>query len=554
MAALDPLSGTLGRKAAAHLLRRATFGPTRQTIDQFAAMTADEAVNALLTSVTPPLDSELPWLVAQPIDGMDIDESMKTKQFLEWQLERMRSAGASSIEKIVFFLHTHFTTKKTVVEVHAALYNQNKLFRFYALGNIKALARKVCTDNAMLILLDGTLNVKGSPNENFAREFFELFTIGKGPLIDEGDYTNYTEADIQAAAKVLSGFGTDLHYLYPDKDTGIAGGIVKTSGGGSATGTAAASQHDASVKTFSQSSFGGAQIGPIAKSGNFATVDAAQDEVDQLVNMIFSKAETAKNICRKLYRFFVYYNITPAVETNVIGPLADTLVNSAYELKPVLEQLLKSQHFFDADNTEATDDARGAIIKSPLDLVMGILIYFNAQPKASPPEKPSQDYAGPYDYILNSLQDQGMDFYEPLDVSGYDGYAQPPFYSRNWISANYLANRYLFPKLLIDAGKTGGAYYGFYIDVLAFVKAAGNFSDPSSATKLVQEMVDYLLPEPITTDRYNYFKNTFLDNFTDMQWDFEWAQYGSTGNDAVVRNQLEILFWTVLKSPEYQLG
>jgi uncharacterized protein (DUF1800 family) len=553
MASLDPISGPLGIKAAGHLLRRATFGPTRKMIDQFAAYSIDQAISILFAPVVPPTDAEVPWLVPNPLPSDSIDEPNKSRRFKAWLLERMRSAGASSIEKLTFFMHTQFTAIEGVIEKHTALYNQNKLFRMYALGNIKILARKICNDNAMLVLLDGTLNVNGSPNENFAREFFELFTIGKGAQAGAGDYTNYTEQDVREAARVLSGFAADFTYSYPDSVTGIPTGIVRTSAGGAVAGALAANKHDAGVKIFSPR-FDSVQISPNAQSGNMATVDAAQDEVDQLVNMIFAKAETAKNICRKLYRFFVYYKITPEIEINVIEPLANTLIANNYELRPVLEQLLKSQHFFDKDNTQNTDDSRGAIIKSPIELTIGMMIFFNAQENPVIPDNAGPDYIGPYESVLRSLNLQGMDVYNPLDVAGYDAYSQAPYYNRNWISANYLANRYLLPNQLLYANVSMATFFGFYLDALAYANGAGNFTDPSNATLLIQEMIDYLLPEPISAARLGYFRNALLDVFGDTQWLQEWNTYKTTGDDNQVRSQLITFFWTVLKSPEYQLN
>ncbi|MDC1186499.1 DUF1800 domain-containing protein, partial [Crocinitomicaceae bacterium] len=81
--------------------------------------------------------------------------------------------------------------------------------RFYALGDYKALAKAICIDNSMLIHLDGNQNVKGNPQENFGREFLELFTVGKGSQVGPTDYTNFTETDVKALTKVLTGWGTD---------------------------------------------------------------------------------------------------------------------------------------------------------------------------------------------------------------------------------------------------------------------------------------------------------------------------------------------------------
>ncbi len=193
--ALTELSGVLGVKRAAHLLRRATFGATKADIDQFAQLTAAEAVAALfgqpLAEAAPPNDplTGQPWVFQESTDA-NSDESDLQEYFKGWFIGQMMSAGVdpgvslawSARERIVMFLHCHFTTIQSKVNHSRALYFQNQLYRFFALDglnsdpeiNFKTLTVKVSVDNAMLRLLDGNLNVKGSPNENYARELLEL--------------------------------------------------------------------------------------------------------------------------------------------------------------------------------------------------------------------------------------------------------------------------------------------------------------------------------------------------------------------------------------------
>ncbi|NJM16426.1 MAG: DUF1800 domain-containing protein [Bacteroidales bacterium] len=192
------------------------------------------------------------------------------------------------------------------------------------------------TDNAMLRYLDGETNVKANPNENFAREMFELYSIGKGKQMGEGNYTNYTEEDIKQATKVLTGFTFDKDFTNIDADTGIPTGKARSE---TVDGKPCAVEHDAGTKTFS-AAFGGKAISPAETVNGYPTVESAIDEISQLADMVFEQEETAKFICRKLYRFFVYYSITPEVEADIILPLAETFRNSNYELKPVLKQLL----------------------------------------------------------------------------------------------------------------------------------------------------------------------------------------------------------------------
>ncbi len=520
MASLNPITGTLGRRRAAHILRRATFGPSRQDINQFAGLTADQAITQLFQPQV------------APIPPIDYDT------FKEWWLEQMLGSGNSAIEKMTFFMHTHFTTKEDVVGSGQALCHQNELFRFYSLGNFRDLSQKICLDNAMMIFLDGHDNDRNNVNENFGRELLELYTIGKGPQIGPGDYTTYTEQDVKEAARVLSGYRDDPDFLTLDIITNLPTSYVRNDGG------TVANAHDAGVKTFSPA-FQNTVIQPNALVGEDATVDATLDELDQLITMIFNQDETARHICRKLYRFFVYYEITPEIETDIIEPLAATFRNGNYELQPVLQQLFRSEHFYDADNAIADDDNHAAIIKSPLELITGTIRYFGVPLPATG----TQEYLDSMQNgVLGPMVLQGLRLMEPFEVAGYAAYHQNPDFNRNWISHNNLARRYEYISQVL----TSMDDFGFQLDAVNYVE--NNITDPSDAQVIVQELVDDLLPEIITTERFDYFLNDILlDGLSMANWTTEWFTYQSSNDDSAVRAQLENLFNALMQSPEYQL-
>jgi len=550
MASLSPYTDTLGTRKAAHLLRRAAFGATKKEIDMMAGKTPQEAVASLLLPSPPPPPPKDPatgdtWVNPKPTEANSEGDDLK-QHTKAWWLEKMCSPSLTSQEKLTYFLHTHFTTIETRIDKAAAIYYQNALLRQYALGNFKELSKKICIDNAMLIFLDGKLNEVGRPNENFAREFFELYSIGKGPQRGPNDYTNYTEDDIIEASKVFSGFGVDEDFQNMDIDAGVAIGKVKINGQG------LAARHDASTKIFS-GAFQNTVITPSEVIDGKATEEAALDEVSQLVEMVFAQEETAKHICRKLYRFFVYYDITDEIEQDIITPLAATFIDNDYELKPVLIQLLSSQHFYDLDNTQNDDDNIGAIIKSPLELVVGTFRFF----KVDLPDESSLDhhYQAYYRGALKEMELQGLDLYEPFEVAGYAAYHQSPAFHRNWISANYLAQRYKFTENLIHGFYNDDDFLLCRLDVMEYVNDTNNISDPSNPELMVKELVDYLLPQEITEERFNYFMNTvLLDNLSIVNWKSEWLLYKSTGDDSNVRGQVEKLFLAITQSPEYQLS
>jgi len=196
---------------------------------------------------------------------------------------------------------------------------------------------------AMLRYLNGYLNTKTSPDENYGRELQELFTVGKGPD------SKYTEDDVKAAAKILTGFrinpfSSPISYFFLFTD------------------------HDTSTKQFS-AFYGNKKITGRA-------FNDGEKELDDLVQMLFDNTETARHICRKLYQFFVYYEITSDVEQNIIRPLADIFRQNNFQFKPVLEKLFKSQHFYDSLNLNC-------VIKSPLDYSIGMIREFDINTKKS---------------------------------------------------------------------------------------------------------------------------------------------------------------------------
>lgn len=583
---LPEYSGTLGLKRAAHLLRRATFGPTKPQIDAFAPLTPIQAIDQLfrqpLPDPAPPIDplTGQSWGLIPPAGDEDGDYQ---EYFKGWFIGQMMSTGVSpdlslaysAREKMVLFLHTHFTAIQSKIGNSRSLYFQNQLFRLFSRDglagapperNFKELTVKVSVDNAMLRLLDGDLNVKGSPNENYARELLELFTIGRGlegslpPPTGPGDYILFTEEDVQAAARILSGWEVDETFSTPDEYTLLPRGRVRGS-------TTNASAHDNDPKQFS-TRFNNAVIqgDPLLMPGGVPSEASALDEIRQLIDLIYSKPETAKNICWKIYRFFVHAPHTPeaslVIDSNIITEMANTLVANNYKIQPVIENLLRSQHFYEASAGDVKDDNFGGIIKSPIDLALGSLRFFGIQL----PDMATQTTAF-YETtasVVASLGNLGMNFYEPYDVAGYDAYHQFPVYHRSWITPNYLARRYELVQNIIMYS----ADNPLTVNVHSFVNA--NFATVArDARALIIELAQYIFPvsdnltfddatddaASLTALRLNYFKERFLQGLAggsltpEQYWTQRWDE-GAID----LRDQLEFLFNAMMQSPEYQLA
>ena len=356
---LPQYTGLLGNRRAAHLLHRASFGPTKEEIDNFATLTPTLAIAKLFQQPLPdpllPIDPKTgtEWFISGTTDANSGDNDLQ-EFFKGWFISQMLSVGIdsnlslaySTREKVVFFIHSVLTAIQSKIENSRSLYFENQLYRLFALDktsllkfNFKELSKKVCVDNAMLRLLDGNLNIKGSPNENYARELHELYTIGRGlegtlpKVADPGDYFLYKEQDVQAAARVLSGWDIDTTYSNIDPDTLLPRGKVRG-------GLTNASGHDNDVKTFSDR-FNSSTIqpNPTLLTGNNATEASAIDEISQLIDLIYSKPETARNICRRVYRFFVYHEITQTIDDTIVAEMANTFTANGFKLQPVLEDL-----------------------------------------------------------------------------------------------------------------------------------------------------------------------------------------------------------------------
>jgi uncharacterized protein (DUF1800 family) len=329
---LAPYSGPWNVRLTAHLLRRAGFGGSPADVAALAAMPVERAVDRFVNfppgsdAGAPPdvpdesgVDAQLASAVAA-MNSADIVELRKEQRALRrrgviaaqlWWLDRMLATPAPLQEKMTLFWHGHFTTAAIAKGVTPAeALAQNVLFRQYALGNIRDLTLKVSTDPAMLKYLDNIRNSKSSPNENYARELMELFTLGIG---------NYTENDVREAARAWTGLRLQR---------------------GSESVAVVPRLHDDGSKTF------------LGRTGSFAGTD--------IVDIIFTQPAAATFFATELLNFFVYNDPEP----ELVGALAATIRKYDFNLRPVLSALLRSQVFF-------SDRAYRALVKSPVEYVIG---------------------------------------------------------------------------------------------------------------------------------------------------------------------------------------
>jgi uncharacterized protein (DUF1800 family) len=548
MASLNPNTNSLGSAFAKHLLKRATFCYTKPLVDQFAALTPQQALDLLLQDSplvlqTPydPLPTAAPdgfWTESTALPSTFNAQARKASLVSGWWWYNAINTPTLKY-KLSHFLTTRFTVEKSNgAGSSTEFYDHIRLHLFYAFGNYKTLAKKITLDNSMLLYLNNTANNKNSPNENYAREFLELFTIGKGPQIAPGNYTNYTEADIVEAARVLTGFKRKNDRSVIDPVTGIPKGYNVFS------------QHNLNPKVFS-SAFNNTII-------NAATSDILMDvELNNFVEMVFNQIATAKNICRKLYIYFVKGNITTEVETDIITPLAQFLYNSNYELAPTVRKLLESQHFYDLDDSNATDETIGAIIKSPLQQVSEICTYLQAT-IPDPTTDPLNFYNQFWHKFVHDtfLTGSNMILFDPENVAGHLAYYQAPEFDRSWVSSSTLIARYRLGESLLDGVNriSGNANTAAKINISSVIQNGGLISDASDPVALTTELCNAIFAQNPNTDRIAYFMNSFLlQGSVNYYWTDAWNTYLSSANNSVVEPRLKLLLTKLLSSPESQI-
>ena len=520
---LTPYAGPWGYAQAAHLLRRSTIGPTRPEILAAAGSNLAAVLNGLLAVPTTPPDPPLNVLTADtsvPVGQTWIAqvfdpnfENFRRASLRDWWLGQLLEPSSPLLEKMTLFWHNHFVIGLNVINDARMGYEYCRLLRQYALGNVKQLTKEVTVTPAMLRYLNGNQSIVGAPNENYGRELLELFTVGKGPLIGPGNYTTYTEADVQAAAKVLTG--------WRDQTAPVGNYFTAT-------------RHDVTTKVFS------------AAFGNVSITNSGATEYQNLVNLIFQQTETARFLVRKLYRWFVYYLIDSQVETDIIRPLATMLMQNNYEVAPVLRALFASEHFFDALNM-------GCLIKSPLDFTVGLCRQMQM---VFPPAGNVVAQYGMWSYLNSVTSTQQQTLGDPPNVAGWVAYYQTPQYHELWINAVTLSRRNQATDMFIGPGYTrNGLKIG--IDPMALVQSFPA-TTASDCNLLIDEFARLMLPIGLTTNQLAFLKAALLPGLPDFEWTVEWQQYlaapTNVAKKAAVTTKLQALLRALMGLAEYHLS
>ena len=241
-----------------------------------------------------------------------------------WWMREMLATTSPLTERMTLFWHNHFVSAQPKVRIARLMYRQNATLRAHALGNFGVFLHAIAKDPAMVVYLDSVQNRRGAPNENFAREVMELFTLGEG---------HYSEQDVKEAARAFTGWSLE-------RETGV---FIFRRG-----------LHDDGIKTV------------LGRSGNF--------DGDAVLNLLLARPETAEFITAKLWREFVSPDPDPAE----VARIARRFRESNYEIKAALSELLGSDAFYASAN-------RGVLVKSPVELVVGTLRQLDLEPESALP-------------------------------------------------------------------------------------------------------------------------------------------------------------------------
>ncbi|MEO7403788.1 MAG: DUF1800 domain-containing protein [Burkholderiales bacterium] len=377
----------MGADEARHLLARAAFGGSPSEIATFAALTREQAVDRLLARAPTAPQTQPPAWVREPLPppkqvaAMSPEErrtllqehNRRTIELRGWWISEMLATEEPLAERMTLFWHNHFVSSQQKVRAAQRIFEQNQLFRQHALGNFGALLHATIRDPAMAIYLDATSNRKERPNENLAREVMELFTLGEG---------HYTEADIREAARAFTGWIIEAD----------SGQLVFARG-----------RHDVGTKTV------------LGATGAF--------DADQVLDVLLAQPATAEFIVKKLWRELV--SLEP--DSTVAKPIAAAFRSSGYELRVALRGLLLANAFW-------APQTRGALIKSPVDLVIGTMRQFQFE------------VSSPAALALVTSQ-LGQVLFAPPNVKGWPG-------GEAWINTSSLLSRKQFVERVFRVEET----------------------------------------------------------------------------------------------------
>ena len=536
---LDPYSGSWTTTQARHLLNRTTFGVTQNMVDEALNLGLQNTVEKLFENKdlpNPPLKYQFDgtgrgeindpdanygetWVNGKPVPNTGSNQettrviNSRKRSLYAWSFLQMMNSGIHIREKLTLFWHNHFVS---VNQNPHREYLYGQLLRSNALGNFIELTKGITVDPNMLLYLSGALNTNAAPNENYSRELLELFTIGKGPLVGNGDYTNYTEDDVVEMAKTLTGWR--VYGLLNER--ALEPAFINN-------------RHTGGTKQLSH------------RFNNASIENNGDQEYADLIDKIFEQDECSRFIIRQLYIWFVNHNITAAIEDNIIEPLAEIVRDHNYNIAPALKVLLASDHFF--ENVFC-------MVKNPIDLLLSSTksLLFNA-----PDNSVREEYEFTYVlYLMCAELEQNI--YNHPDVAGWKAYYQEPLYYKTWINNYLLPKRLEYSRAIVLGGELSIGQNEFTIPPLVPVlEVVADIDDSHDPNILIQELTNRMFNYPISQEQLNALKEILIPGLPDFEWSVEYSEYLANPSDEALRisveNKLRNLIGTMVQMSEFQI-
>jgi uncharacterized protein (DUF1800 family) len=388
---------TFGYDDAAHLLRRMGFGGSPKQINALVARGMEGAVNHLMnyqkidnSSLNTLLAASFDFSNPNNFNNFNIDEVRR------WWFTRMVHTARPFEEKMTLFWHGHFATADSKVDNPILMYLQNQTLRANALGQFDKLLLAVAQDPAMLVWLDGITNVAGAPNENFARECQELFTMGVYDVVT-GE-PNYTQDDVHQIARTFTGWGfywphynrSPYHILF----------VIDSN------------SHDPGPETI------------YGQTANY--------EGQDILQIIAARQATARFLVSKFFNYFVYpLDLTTSADQQTVDTYAAIYMNSNHSIAAVLNAIFTSDEFF-------SDRARFALVKSPAETVVGTVLMSGAIHNPG-----TNFYEDGADTLQTNCTAMGEELLNPPNVAGWPG-------AINWINTATALARFSYTNDLLS--------------------------------------------------------------------------------------------------------
>jgi len=544
---IQPYSGVWGNEQKKHLLNRSLMGYAHRHFKDLEHLNLDQAIDLLFTPDQKPtapvndyfneitqeeVEKEGHIYVPPGVSYVEVGEPNgspwpRHQSLYAWIFKHNIEQKTSIHWKMVFFLRNLLATGRGSVKMQ--FQHMDMLFDS-VYSSYKETIKALTLDPMMLDYLNLQASQKDNPDENFARELQELFTVGKGPN------SNFTEEDVVAAARVLVGWS----FSWESKNKQ---GKIQT--------RFEPWNHDQGDKQFS-AFYNNTLI--TGKSGP----DGAT-ELDELIDMIFNTEECALYLCRRLYQFFVYPELNETVEAKVIIPLAEILRANNFNLMIPLKVLLKSEHFFDVS-------FYNAMIKAPTEYVFGLMKEFsfelkNYQNETDIPTKVTDPATADFytyrsiDWIINN---QGLNYMEPPSVSGWPAYYQAPVYDLFWINSYTISQRMQFGNSFgrWGFGLVSGTIEGWVQLVVNKAAYVLTFEHPEDLDSVIEEISDRLLGAPMQDRAKSRIKSQVLQGVSENYYAQEVRNYinaPTEENKNTLSNRIEQLLAGLFQLGEIHL-